>query len=90
MIEVKFSALAYCKMFLHLAKYPYSSCNGVLLSRKKGNAIEYVDCIPLFHSSLSLAPAVEVAFTQIDAFCEQNGLEIGGYYHANENANDNQ
>jgi hypothetical protein len=89
-MEVIVSKLAYSKLFLHLAKYPHSSCNGVLLSRKvNNNKIEYVDCIPLFHSSLSLAPGVEIALSQIDAYCEQNDLEIGGYYHANENVNDN-
>lgn len=90
-MEVVVNKLAYCKLFLHLAKYPHSSCNGVLLSRKiNNNKIEFVDCIPLFHSSLSLAPGVEIALTQIDAYCQQNELEIGGYYHANENVNDNQ
>ena len=95
MIEVLVTRRAYCKLFLHLAKYPHSSCNGVLLSKRhqstENNAkLEFVDAIPLFHSSLTLAPAIEIALSQIDTYCINNDLEISGYYHANENINDNQ
>ena len=91
-MEVVVSKLAYSKIFLHLAKYPHLSCNGVLLAKKQAssNKIEYVDCIPLFHSSLSLAPALEIALTQIDTYCQNNNLEMAGYYQASENTNDNQ
>ena len=95
MIEVVVAKRAYCKLFLHLAKYPHSACNGVLLAKKQaaagaGGKIEYVDCVPLFHSSLTLAPGLEVALSQIDFYCANNDLEIAGYYHANENIEDNQ
>ena len=98
-MEVCVTTQAYCKIFLHLAKYPHSSCNGLLLSRKSVESsdepgaterIEYVDSVPLFHSSLTLAPGIEIALSQIDAYCQQNDLDIAGYYHANENINDNQ
>lgn len=91
-MDIIVSKLAYCKILLHLAKYPHLACNGVLLSKKQTNnsQIEYVDAIPLFHSGLSLSSNIEIALWQIDAFCEQNDLEISGYYHANENSHDNQ
>ena len=92
-MEVAINKLAYCKLFLHLAKYPHSSCNGLLLSQKtttSGATLSYVDCIPLFHSSLSLAPSLEIALFQIDSYCQANNFEIAGYYQATENIHDNQ
>lgn len=84
---------AYCKLLLHLSKYPYLACNGLLLAKNGGDkdsSIEIVDCIPLFHSSLTLAPSFEIALTQIDYYCQKNGLNIIGYYQSNENVDDNQ
>ena len=89
-MEVHVKKQAYCKLFLHLAKYPHSACNGILLAKKtaQSNRLQFVDCIPLFHSSLTLSPGIEIALTQIEALCQSNELEIGGYYHATENIND--
>jgi len=90
-MEVNLSKLAYCKMVLHLAKYPHLSCNGLLLVKKSTQSpqkVNFVDAIPLFHTSISLAPAIETALWQIDAYCIENSLEIAGYYHANENSMD--
>lgn len=92
-MDVILTKTTYCKLFLHLAKYPHLSCNGLLLSKQQANnsnKIEYVDCVPLFHSSLSLAPSLEIALFQIDSYCQVNGLEISGYYQATENVQDNQ
>uniref|UniRef100_A0A8C5TCK8 ER membrane protein complex subunit 8 n=1 Tax=Malurus cyaneus samueli TaxID=2593467 RepID=A0A8C5TCK8_9PASS len=47
---------AYCKMVLHGAKYPH--CAPAL----------FVDCIPLFHGTLALAPMLEVALTLVRCF----------------------
>lgn len=90
-MEISISKMAYCKLFLHLAKYPHSSCNGLLLSNSNGNKqkVNYVECIPLFHSSLSLSPSLEIALFQIDTYCQLNDLEITGYYQATENNHDN-
>ena len=95
MVEVSVAKRAYCKLFLHLAKYPHSSCNGIFLSKKQPTSdgdgkIQIVDCVPLFHSSLTLSPGIEIALSQIDTYCITNGLEISGYYHANENIDDHQ
>lgn len=82
-------------MVLHLAKYPHLSCNGLLLVKKTSSSsssdkkVEFVDAIPLFHTSVALAPTIEIALWQVDAYCIENQLEIGGYYHANENSLDN-
>ena len=71
-MEIKMTKLAYCKMVLHLAKYPYSACNGLLLTSTKksddenNNRLEFVDCLPLFHSSITLNPSFEIALLQVD------------------------
>lgn len=90
-MEVFVSKMAYSKLFLHLSKYPHTSCNGLLLSRvgDEKQKLNLVDCIPLFHSSLSLSPSLEIALFQIDSYCQQNDLEIAGYYQATENNHDN-
>ncbi|KAL4234785.1 ER membrane protein complex subunit 8 [Mactra antiquata] len=86
---------AYSKLLLHAAKYPHCAVNGVLLaedskSSKEKKQIRFVDCIPLFHLSLSLAPMLEAALLQIDSYCKSKGFVIGGYYQANEHLSDNQ
>ncbi|KAF4520816.1 hypothetical protein B566_EDAN007111 [Ephemera danica] len=89
MIEVKFSAQAYCKMILHAAKYPHAPVNGVLLATdKKGGGVTIVDCVPLFHLSLNLAPMTEIALTQIEHIATSQHQVIAGYYQAFENMRD--
>ena len=58
---------AILKILLHSAKYPSASVNGVLLGRVKSDkkTVEIVDAIPLLHSFLSLAPALETALVQV-------------------------
>ncbi len=58
---------AILKILLHSAKYPAASVNGVLLGRIKSDkkTVEIVDAIPLLHSFLSLAPALETALVQV-------------------------
>ncbi|CAF1238969.1 unnamed protein product [Adineta ricciae] len=91
------NTLAFTKMFLHLAKYPELAVNGILLSEKTSSAsdeadsssyLHFIDCIPLFHGILSLSPMLEIALSQIDAYCSSKKLTIAGYYHANENYSD--
>ncbi|XP_074644898.1 ER membrane protein complex subunit 8-like [Tubulanus polymorphus] len=87
-MDVAVNTRAYCKMLLHAAKYPHCSVNGLLLSQKSKEKetkhLNFVDCIPLFHLSLTLAPMLEVALAQIDSYCKSKGLCISGYYQANE------
>lgn len=80
-MEISMSKTAYCKLLLHLSKYPHHACNGLFLAktdRESNSYVEIVDCIPLFHSSLTLAPSFEIALTQIDHYCQKSGLSIFG------------
>lgn len=60
---------AYCKLLLHLVKYPHCAVNGVFLAEKqKGKdqrTLKCVDVVPLFHLSIGLAPMLEIALTQV-------------------------
>jgi ER membrane protein complex subunit 8/9 len=69
------NTLAFVKMFLHLAKYPELSVNGILLSDRPSTStndvdsssyLHFVDCIPLFHGVLSLSPMLEIALSQVE------------------------
>ncbi|XP_041455166.1 ER membrane protein complex subunit 8-like [Lytechinus variegatus] len=88
MADYKVKLRAYAKTVLHAAKYPHCAVNGVLLADKEklkdGKCLEFVDCIPFFHHSLALAPMLEVALVQVDAYCHAHGLKIAAYYQANE------
>jgi len=92
MVDISVGVRAYCKLILHAAKYPHCSVNGVLLAEKPKakdvKNVKFVDAIPLFHLSLGLAPMMEVALTQVDAYCKNQGLVIAGYYQANEHYSD--
>lgn len=74
---------ALLKILLHAAKHPSHSISGVLLgtvapaSGEPGSprdgaaqvAVTVADAIPLFHSFLSLAPALETALVQARQLC---------------------
>ncbi|PKU29179.1 er membrane protein complex subunit 8 [Limosa lapponica baueri] len=69
---MKLTTQAYCKMVLHGAKYPHCAVNGLLVAERPSGAPRrdqagppslFVDCIPLFHGTLALAPMLEVALT---------------------------
>ncbi|XP_076112535.1 ER membrane protein complex subunit 8-like [Mytilus galloprovincialis] len=93
MADLFLTSAAYCKILLHAAKYPHCAVNGVLLAEEPKNKdhkhIRFVDCIPLFHLSLSIAPMLEAALLQIEAYSKSIGCVIAGYYQANENLDDN-
>jgi hypothetical protein len=94
-MSVSLSTKAFIKPLLHALKYAHCAVNGLLLAKddsmtKDGRStVVAVDAVPLFHSSLTLAPMMEVALTQIDVYCKNNNLTICGYYQANENLDDN-
>ena len=92
--SIEISTRAYVKMVLHVAKYPHSFVNGVLLAKmppkgqKSNNSnsnvrLVLVDTIPLFHQVEGLSPMVEVALAQIERKAASIGMIIAGYYHAN-------
>ncbi|RKP06763.1 hypothetical protein THASP1DRAFT_24976 [Thamnocephalis sphaerospora] len=81
------SRRAYAKIVLHAAAYTSSSVNGVLLASKSSvatNSVVVTDAVPLLHTRLTLSPMLEVAFEQLDIYCEKTGQTIIGYYQANE------
>ncbi|OWK53247.1 ER membrane protein complex subunit 8 [Lonchura striata] len=87
---MKLTTQAYCKMLLHGAKYPHCAVNGLLVAERPPapQPALLVDCIPLFHGTLALAPMLEVALTLIDSWCKENSYVIAGYYQANERVKD--
>lgn len=60
-------------MLLHAAKYPHCAVNGLLVAEKTkekkkdshSEPVLCVDCVPLFHGTLALAPMLEVALTLV-------------------------
>lgn len=74
MADIVIGVRAYAKMLLHAMKYPHHSVNGIFLAEKRRNKehnsgpVNIVDCIPLFHLSLSLTPMLEVAMMQVQSF----------------------
>ena len=70
-MEIVMNKLAYCKIVLHLAKYPYLACNGLLLSKKQeennqNSCLTIVDSLPLFHSSSPINITLEIALSQVN------------------------
>lgn len=72
-MPIQLTSQAYCKMLLHTAKYPHCAVNGLLVAEKTkekkkdghSDPVLCVDCVPLFHGTLALAPMLEVALTLV-------------------------
>lgn len=70
-MPIQLTSQAYCKMLLHAAKYPHCAVNGLLVAEKSkekkshSEPVLCVDCVPLFHGTLALAPMLEVALTLV-------------------------
>ncbi|XP_014213034.1 ER membrane protein complex subunit 8/9 homolog [Copidosoma floridanum] len=88
MTDLSFCGRAYAKIILHAAKYPHCAINGLLLGKQKGNELQIVDAVPLFHICLHVSPMSEIALTTVEQMANSKGLVIAGYYLANENIND--
>ena len=67
---------ALLKILLHSAKYPAAAVNGVLLGKGSSDkkTVEIVDAIPLLHSFLTLAPALETALIQVKILAHAHGV----------------
>jgi hypothetical protein len=87
-LPIELAPAAYQVLFLHCLKYPHRSVNGLLLGAADGEAVRVREALPLFHSSLSLAPMLEAALLLADEHCAAKGLKIVGYYQANEVVDD--
>ncbi|KAL5970935.1 ER membrane protein complex subunit 8 [Taenia solium] len=90
MAPAHLESLPFAKIILHVSKYPHAAVNGVLLGDLVGGKLVFHDCIPLFHGCLTLAPMLDVALTQIEAYCDAMNWKICGYYQANEALNSNE
>ncbi|WIA11820.1 hypothetical protein OEZ85_011910 [Tetradesmus obliquus] len=72
---------AYLTILLHAAKYPSCTVCGVLLGKVSSKACTATAAVPLFHLSMLLAPCVETALAQVEAYAQQQSLQLLGYYH---------
>ncbi|XP_077171805.1 ER membrane protein complex subunit 9 isoform X2 [Paroedura picta] len=82
-------------MCLHAARYPYAAVSGLLLAQKRratgtgqADCLCITDCIPLFHTNLSLTVMLEVALNQIDIWSAESDLLLAGFYQANSGTDD--
>ena len=97
------SQRAYVTLLLHALKHPASAVSGVVLgpaprgadaggsppgSPRAGAARQLTLTVPLFHTQPALAPMLEVALAQVEAYAAANGLAILAYYAANERPED--
>lgn len=82
------SSEAYQVLFLHSCRYHHRQVNGLLVGTVSDGRTHVTKTLPLFHSSLALLPMLEVALMLADEHCEQEKLQIVGYYQANEVAED--
>lgn len=76
------SDIAYSKILLHCAKYPWANVFGILLSNDTVSN-EITDVIPLFHTPIT-APTLEAALILINQLCIQQNKRIYGSYYCGE------
>ena len=88
--SIELSPQAYSVLFMHCCKHPHRTVNGILLGAAPGAdcAVVAQEALPLFHSHLALAPMLEAALLMADELCKVKGLQIVGYYQANELCDD--
>lgn len=63
------SPLAYLKVILHAAKYPSSTCVGLLVGTLAGNVVTVADAIPLLHHWTELSPMMEAGLQLVRLEC---------------------
>ncbi|PNH08236.1 ER membrane protein complex subunit 8/9 [Tetrabaena socialis] len=74
---------AILKILAHASKFPSNSVNGALLGSCDGANVEVVDAIPLCHTTLSLAPALEIGLAQVESYAHISGsVQVVGYYQS--------
>jgi hypothetical protein len=83
-MEYNSNEKAYTKCLLHSIKYSSTHVNGILLGTKTKTKIDILEAVPLFHSRLSLTPALEVALNIIEHMAHDKQMEIVGYYYTTE------
>ncbi|GAA5857194.1 hypothetical protein JCM8547_009363 [Rhodosporidiobolus lusitaniae] len=88
MPSTSISPLAYLKVILHAAKYPYATTIGLLVGTVEGDKAVVVDAIPLLHSWVDLSPAMEAGLQLAEYHTKQQGWVCLGLYVANERLGD--
>ncbi|XP_027941842.1 ER membrane protein complex subunit 8/9 homolog isoform X2 [Vigna unguiculata] len=83
---------AYIKLVLHSLKHPTSAVNGILIGRisPSNDVVEIADAVPLFHSHIPLLPQLEISLILIEEYFSAKGLNIVGYFHANERSDESE
>ncbi|GAU28286.1 hypothetical protein TSUD_256140 [Trifolium subterraneum] len=87
-LKYEVSQNAYIKLVLHSLKHPTSAVNGVLIGRISNDTVEITDTVPLFHSQIPLLPQLEISLILIEEYFSAKGLNIVGYFHANERSDE--
>ncbi|CAJ2633703.1 unnamed protein product [Trifolium pratense] len=87
-LKYEVSQNAYIKLVLHSLKHPTSAVNGVLIGRISNDTVEITDAVPLFHSQIPLLPQLEISLILIEEYFSAKGLNIVGYFHANERSDE--
>mmetsp|Transcript_29201 Transcript_29201/g.57125 ORF Transcript_29201/g.57125 Transcript_29201/m.57125 type:complete len:232 (+) Transcript_29201:89-784(+) len=88
MTKIHVGQVPYFMSVMHALKHPSSSVNGVLLGhagKKADGTVELhvTEAVPLLHSHLALAPAMDGAFCLLEEYCKARSLGILGCYQAN-------
>ncbi|ORY75053.1 hypothetical protein BCR35DRAFT_281011 [Leucosporidium creatinivorum] len=84
MTTYSISPLAYLKVILHAAKYPSSTCVGLLVGTLANNVVTVADAIPLLHHWTELSPMMEAGLQLAEAYTKTQGLVFVGLYVGNE------
>ncbi|EFJ45716.1 hypothetical protein VOLCADRAFT_82102 [Volvox carteri f. nagariensis] len=84
MVACTVDQVAFLKVLAHAAKFPSNSINGILLGNcSEGGNVEIHDAIPLCHTTLTLAPALEIGLAQVESYTHiAGGFKIVGYYQS--------
>lgn len=59
MVDYSIASLAYLKLVLHAAKFPSSTCVGLLIGTVAGSSCTITDAVPLLHHWTNLSPMAE-------------------------------
>ncbi|KAF2351544.1 ER membrane protein complex subunit 8/9 [Trinorchestia longiramus] len=86
--QVNIKSIALAKIVFHSARWSHLSVNGVLLGPSGDAETEITDAVPLFHQQLALTPMLDIALNMIEEHYHKQGLQIVGYYQANEHIKD--
>eukprot|EP00558_Chaetoceros_sp_UNC1202_P011436 CAMPEP_0197237234 /NCGR_PEP_ID=MMETSP1429-20130617/4127_1 /TAXON_ID=49237 /ORGANISM="Chaetoceros sp., Strain UNC1202" /LENGTH=213 /DNA_ID=CAMNT_0042696201 /DNA_START=77 /DNA_END=718 /DNA_ORIENTATION=+ len=89
MKAVQINDLAYTKMMLHASLNSRTPIHGILLSSPQTSSNETVvsDALPVCHSTPT-KPILDMALRLADAYCNDNDVQIVGWYTANERVGD--